>query len=423
MPDRYRPTMLCCYLGYVTQAVVVNLAPILFIVFQSRFGLSYERLALLVVLNFCTQIVVDVLGARYGDRLGFRRCMQFACVFVMLGLAALGALPGRLLPPYAGLCVATTLYSIGGGLLEVVVSPITEAVPSANKAANMSLLHSFYAWGQVAVVLFSTLFLAVFSQDNWRWLPLLWALVPLVTLVRLAKAPMPPNLTAEQLESPKRILKSPVFFVALLVMVCAGAAEQSMAQWASLFAEKGLEVNKTVGDLLGPCLFAALLGAGRVLNVRLSSRLSLTTTLTIGSGLAVGCYLLAAHSPWPPLGLFGCALCGLAVSVMWPGTLSLVSRQIPNGGTFLFGAMAVFGDVGCSLGPWITGLVSDRVVTGAALAGTAGLGAEQLGLRAGLLAAIVFPLGLLLCALLYFRRRARAGSGGPASPGDAAPDA
>ena len=401
----YRHTLAASYLGYVTQAAVNNLAPLLFVIFQREFEVSLAQIGMLVTINFCVQIVVDLLGAKYVDRLGYRGCAVAAHLLSALGLAGLALFPQLLPNPFAGLVAAVVVYAVGGGLIEVLISPIVEALPGEQKASAMSLLHSFYCWGHMAVVLLSTLYFLCFGQDAWRALPLLWALLPLLNAFYFLLVPLR-TLPGEGLGHGFRALfGSKLFWLFLLLMLSSGAAEQSMSQWASLFAETGLRVSKTMGDLLGPCAFALFMGLARLYFGRKGGGLNLPKALGASALLCVCSYLLTALAPWPLLSLVGCGLCGLSVGLMWPGVVSLASERLPGGGTAMFAFLALAGDLGCSSGPGLVGWVSGAVADWDWLARVFAGAPDQAGLKAGLLCALLFPL-LLLLAVQALRRRA-----------------
>lgn len=386
----YRQTLYSCYAGYITQAIVNSFAPLLFLTFQSEFSISLDRITLLVTVNFCIQLLVDLVSVRFVDKIGYRVSIVLAHAFAALGLLGLGLLPYWLPDPYWGLLAAIVLYAIGGGLLEVLVSPIVEACPFPNKAGVMSTLHSFYCWGCVFVILASTAFFALAGTEHWRYLAMLWALLPLINGIRFLHVPIAPLVSEEERMPLGELLRSRVVWLFFLLMVCAGASEQAMSQWASAFAESGLQVSKAVGDLAGPCLFSVLMGTARAIYGKYSERWKLEPFL-LGSGvLCVVSYLLAVFSPVPALALAGCGLCGLSVGILWPGTFSLGSARCRRGGTALFALFALCGDLGCSSGPTLVGLVSDA-------AGD---------LKAGLLAAIVFPIALILAVLALRRTKA-----------------
>ncbi len=376
----HRHTLYASYLGYITQAIINNLPALLFVAFQRDFGFSLEMISLIISLNFGTQILVDFLASKYVDRIGYRPCIVAAHVASALGLASLSVLPDWLPSPFAGILIAVVLNAIGGGLIEVLVSPIVESLPGEEKAGAMSLLHSFYCWGHMGVVLLSTLFFALAGAASWRALPLLWAVVPALNALLFARVPMDVSAVQGEGMPLKRLFSSRVFWTLFLLMICAGASEQGMSQWSSLFAETGLRVSKTLGDLLGPCAFAALMGLSRLLYGVAGSRIDLRRAMRLSGALCVLSYLLAAFAPHPVLSLAGCALCGLSVGLMWPGTFSLATQTHPQGGTAMFALLALAGDVGCAGGPALVGLVSSA-------AGGA--------LKAGLLAAILFPAALI----------------------------
>lgn len=409
MSYTYRHTKFACYLGYITQAIVNNLAPLLFIIFQNQYGISFEMIGRLILLNFGTQIVVDLLAVKYVDRIGYRTAAVAAHVFCAVGLVGLGIFPQLLPEPYLGLSVSVMLCAVGGGLIEVIISPIVEALPGDEKAAAMSLLHSFYCWGQMGVVLVSTLILWMLGTGVWMYLPILWALVPLYNLVQFTKVPLMPLVPEGEQKMPlAELFASKVFWIYMVLMVCAGASEITMSQWSSLFAEKGLRVSKVVGDLLGPCLFAVLMGIGRMLYGIFGSKINIRSALVASGALCIGCYLVTVFVQNPIVSLMGCAVCGLSVSLMWPGTISMTSARYPAGGTAMFGVLAVCGDLGASVGPWLAGVVSDaaqrseRLVM---LAGRTGLGMDQLGLKTGLLLGIIFPVLLFIGVLMLRKRR------------------
>ena len=381
----YNHTIYASYLGYITQAIVNNFAPLLFLTFISEFGLTMELITLITTVNFAVQLAVDTIAAKIVDRIGYRPCIVAAHVFAAMGLVGLAVLPS-VMPPFAGIMAAVVLYAVGGGLLEVLVSPIVEACPTERKAAAMSLLHSFYCWGHVFLVVVSTAFFAVFGIGAWRVMACIWALVPLVNVAYFLLVPIAPIVQegTKQL-SFGELFRSRVFWVLMVMMVCAGASEQGMSQWASAFAEKGLSISKTMGDLAGPCAFAILMGTARALYGKFEAKIPLKGFMAGSCVLCVACYLLAALCDAPLLALVGCAVCGFSVGIFWPGTFSTAAVALPGGGTAMYALMALAGDLGCSGGPTLVGMVSD------AAGGV---------LQSGLLAAIVFPVVMLFFTLL-----------------------
>lgn len=379
--DNYNHTIYASYVGYITQAIVNNFAPLLFLTFSRQFGLSLDKLALITTINFAVQLLVDLVSARVVDRIGYRICVVAAHVLSAAGLVGLAVLP-RLLPDaYAGILVAVVLYAVGGGLIEVLISPIVESCPTERKEAAMSLLHSFYCWGHLAVILLSTLFFTLAGIERWPVLAGLWALIPLANCFYFARVPLYSITGGQEPLSIGRLFGQKVFWLLMVLMVCAGAAEQGMSQWASAFAESALRLPKTVGDLAGPCLFALLMGTSRALYGKFSEKMPLKKAMIGCAALCVMCYLLASLTQSPVLGLVGCAVCGFSVGIFWPGTFSIAAVALPGAGTAMYALMALAGDVGCSGGPTLVGFVANA------------LGGD---LKKGLLAAIVFPALILL---------------------------
>lgn len=377
----YQKTLHACYLGYVTQAICANYAPLLFLTFQKTYAISLEQIALIPTVFYLTQLFIDLAAANFVDRVGYRRCAVLAHILSAVGLVMLAFLPDLMPSPFAGILVAVVVYAVSSGLIEVLISPIVEACPFENKEGRMSLLHSFYCWGAAAVILGSTLFFALFGVDNWRILTMLWALVPFVNIFGFLTCPLGQLVADGQSMKIRSLLRLPVFWLLVILMMCSGAAEASMAQWASAFTESAMGVSKTVGDLAGPCLFAVFMGLARLLYARMGCSGELHKIMRGCGALCVACYLLAALSTSPVLGLAGCALCGFSVGIFWPGTLSLSSRACPTGGTAMFAFLALAGDLGGTAGPLSVGVFS----------GMAGG-----SLKNGLLAAVVFPIALTL---------------------------
>ena len=389
--DPYKKTMYACFVGYITQAVINNFAPLLFLTFQSSYAIPLTQITVLVTFNFGIQLLVDLLSTKFVDRIGYRPCILAAHVFAAAGLVGLAFLPDLLPDPFVGLLLSAGLYAVGGGLIEVLISPIMEACPTENKEKAMSLLHSFYCWGQVGVVLLSTLFFALFGIENWKILALIWAIIPLANLVVFAKAPIG-SLIEEGARGMtlRELFSTKLFWALMLIMVSAGASEQSISQWASTFAEKGLGVSKAVGDLAGPMAFAFLMGVARAFYGKYGDRINLDRFMTLSGVLCVVSYLCISLIPSPIVGLVGCAVCGLSVGIMWPGGFSKAAACLRNGGTALFALLALAGDLGCTSGPTLVGMVS---------------GAFGDDLKTGILAAAVFPVLLILGVWLCNRRR------------------
>lgn len=384
----YRHTLAASYIGYITQAIINNFPTLLYLTFQSRYGVSLVQISLLISLNFGTQLLVDLASACFVDRIGYRFCLVAAHIFSFSGLCALAFLPDLLPSPFIGLLISYLLSAIGGGLIEVLISPLVEACPTENKSAHMSLLHSFYCWGVVGLIALSTLYFSVFGTEKWQILTLIWAILPLFNAFFFLKVPIVSLSEEKGGMTVRQVFSHRIFYLLALLMVCAGAAELAVAQWASAFAEAGLNVNKSVGDLAGPCMFAVLMGSARILSSKLSKRISVQTQILASAILCILAYLLASLSPNPVLALIGCALCGFSVGVLWPGTYSIASLCCPGGGTALFALLALAGDLGCVSGPLLVGMLSGQ--------------SGQLSV--GLSAAIVFPIAIVLVMLLFGRR-------------------
>lgn len=403
MQYTFQHTKYACYTGYITQAIINNLSPLLFLIFQDTFGLTLPQITLLITLNFAVQMAVDLLSVRFIEKAGYRTCIVLAHFCAAVGLVGICLFP-MVMDPFAGLIVSAVISAIGGGLLEVLVSPIIEAIPGDKKESEMSLLHSFYCWGVLAVVLLSTGFFVVFGKENWRVLPIVWAVVPFLNAFFFRKVPIR-QLVEEGKEMPLvQLLKNPVFWLFCVMMTAAGASEQAMSQWASLFAEEGLGVSKTVGDLMGPCCFALFMGTSRVLFSR-AKKLTTQRALFLSSLLCIGCYLVTVLAPSPFISLVGCAVCGFSVGVMWPGVFSLASAGLPTGGTKLFAFLAMFGDIGCCAGPSVVGLVSDLVLgkgNSFLFPGAAGDALSQAALKTGFSVAMLFPV-LLVAGVMVLK--------------------
>jgi fucose permease len=379
--NKYRKTLIACYLAFITQAIAANFAPLLFLTFHKSMGIPLGKVALVSTAFYFTQLIVDVICAKYVDRIGYRVCAVASEIASAAGLVCLAFLPSLLPDPFIGIIISVIIYAIGSGLIEVLASPIVEACPFDHKEAVMSLLHSFYCWGSVGVILLSTVFFTVFGLENWRWVSCIWALIPLYNVYNFATCPIEPLVEDGKGMTIRTLFKTPMFFLGIVLMVCAGAAEMSMAQWASAFVESALGLSKTTGDLVGPCLFAVTMGISRVIYGKSGSRIELTKYM-LGSGtLCLACYILAALSHNPVICLTGCILCGFSVGIMWPGTISILSKRLPTGGTAMFALLAMAGDLGGAFGPWLVGFTSQI---------------RNDDLKAGMLVACVFPIVLIV---------------------------
>ena len=381
MKYSYDCTMRACFTGYIVQAIVNNFVPLLFLTFQRTYHIPLQQITLLVTFNFGIQLLTDLLSVAFVDRMGYRASMVLAHILSALGLICLTLLPEWMGHPFAGILISVIVYAVGGGLLEVLVSPVVEACPSSHKEKAMSMLHSFYCWGHVGVVLFSSIFFKLAGIENWKLLAVLWAVIPILNALVFTRVPIAPVLPeGEEGMTIGTLFQNRTFWLLFVMMICAGASEQSVSQWASLFAEKGLGISKTAGDLGGPMAFAVQMGASRAFYGNYGEKINLDRFMAVSSVLCILSYLCLVFMPVPVLSLAGCALCGLSVGIMWPGTFSRASKALPAGGTALFALLALGGDIGCSGGPTLVGMVS---------------GMCKGNLKIGILAALIFPVLLL----------------------------
>lgn len=395
MKYSYDCTMRACFTGYIVQAIVNNFVPLLFLTFQRTYHIPLQQITLLVTFNFGIQLLTDLLSVAFVDRMGYRASMVLAHILSALGLICLTVLPEWMGHPFAGSLISVIIYAVGGGLLEVLVSPVVEACPSTHKEKAMSMLHSFYCWGHVGVVLFSSIFFKLAGIENWKLLAVLWAVIPILNALVFTRVPIAPVLPeGEEGMTIGTLFQNRTFWLLFVMMICAGASEQSVSQWASLFAEKGLGISKTAGDLAGPMAFAVLMGASRAFYGNYGEKINLDRFMAVSSVLCILSYLCLVFMPVPVLSLAGCALCGLSVGIMWPGTFSRASKALPAGGTALFALLALGGDIGCSGGPSLVGMVS---------------GMCKGNLKIGILAALIFPV-LLLTGAKFETKKDKIGS-------------
>lgn len=389
MAKNYKKTLIACYLGFITQAISANYVPLLFLTFKEIYGFSLEMLALIPLVFYLTQLLVDLVAVKFADIIGYRVCVVVSQVVSAAGLILMAFLPDILPNSFIGILVSVVLYAIGSGLVEVLVSPIVEACPFDNKAGVMSLLHSFYCWGSVGVILGSTAFFAIFGTSCWKILTLIWAAVPLLNTFNFISCPIERLVDDGEGMSVGKLLRLPLLWLMIILMICAGASEAAMAQWASAFTESALGVSKTIGDLAGPCLFAVLMGLSRVFYGKFGTKLDLTKIMLGCGALCVVCYLLAALSPVSIISLVGCALCGLSVGLMWPGTISISSQKCPKGGTAMFAFLALAGDFGAMVSPAMVGRIADTV---------------NGNLKTGLIFAALFPFLMILGLILLVKK-------------------
>ena len=381
----YKHTLYSCYLGFVTQAISANFTPLLFLTFKDTYGISLEMIALIPLVFYVSQLLVDLIATKFADKIGYRACVIASQILSAVGLASMAFLPEIIPIPFIGILISVVLYAVGSGLIEVLISPIVEACPFDHKEGVMSLLHSFYCWGAMAVIIISTLFLHFLGIKTWKILALVWAVIPLINTFNFIKCPIERLTEDGESMGVRKLLKTPIFWLMILLMICAGSSEISMAQWASAFTESALGVPKILGDLIGPSLFAMFMGISRLLYGKFSEKLNLTTTMLICGLMCIGCYLLAALSNLPALGLVGCALCGFSVGIMWPGSISISSKSCPKGGTAMFAFLALAGDLGGAVSPTIVGSVSE---------------ASGGNLKIGLLFSVIFPTILVISLII-----------------------
>ena len=385
MPN-YNKTKIACYLGFITQAISANFAPLLFLKFHFDYQISLGNIGLISIVFFVTQLLVDLFCAGFVDRIGYRASIVTSEVCAALGLIALAFLPDVFSNPYIGILLSVILYAIGSGLIEVLCSPIVEACPFDNKEATMSLLHSFYCWGAVLTILVSTVFLAIFGMDSWKWLSVVWAVIPLYNIYNFATCPIEHLVEDGKGMGVKKLFSTPLFWLSIVLMVCSGASELAMAQWASAFTESALGLNKTLGDLLGPCLFAVAQGISRVIYGRFGEKIELKKYMIFSGILCLACYLLTALSQSPILGLIGCIICGFSVGIMWPGTISISSKKFPMGGTVMFALLAMAGDLGAAMGPGLVGRISQTFSD---------------NMKIGIGAGCIFPIILIIAVIIF----------------------
>ena len=390
----YQKTTYACFIGYIVQAIVNSFVPLLFVTFQKNYDIPLSKITLLITVNFMIQLLIDLLSAGFIDKIGYRASVIIAHICAAAGLMLLTFLPELTKDPFTGILIAVFVYAIGGGLIEVLISPIIEACPTENKEAAMSLLHSFYCWGCTGVVLISTLFFALVGIDHWKILTLLWTILPIGNLILFAKVPIY-SLTEESDAGMnlKELFHEKIFWILLLMMVCSGASEQAVSQWASTFAEEGLGTTKTLGDLVGPMAFSILMGLSRLIYGKYGDQLDLDKFMKLSCILCILSYLCISLIPIPMVELMACGICGFSVGIMWPGTYSKAAAALRRGGTLLFAMLALAGDLGCSGGPTLVGFVSSAA------------GNMRMGILAGIIAPVLLLVGMYVLVAQYNKRR------------------
>ncbi len=382
MNNKYTKTKIAAYTGYFVQAIVNNFLPILFIALQDVYGIGYEKLGRLIMFNFVTQMITDIVTPKIVEKIGYKKSAVMSQGVAALGLASLAVFPNIMPDAYVGIVISVIIYAFASGLTEVIISPMIEMLPTDNKTGNMSLLHSFYCWGQAVTALGSTLLLHMLGYKGWMFIPLIWAIVPAINAVFFSSVPVVEPEPERKSDSFKQLFKNRSFRLFMIIMLCSGASEIAMAEWASMFAQKALGVSKVVGDLAGPCAFALFMGVGRVCYAAFSEKLSYKKTIITMSLLCAGCYYVAAFVKIPVFALAACAVCGFSVSLFWPGTLSAGAKAFPKGDAVMFSVFAMCGDIGCCIGPWILGIIADNA-----------------SLNVGFAVSSVFPLVMIVAAL------------------------
>ncbi|MBO5312867.1 MAG: MFS transporter [Clostridia bacterium] len=393
MKNSYRATIVASCLGYITQAIMLNFPPLLYLFFQDELGLSLSQVSALITANIVIELIVDIIVSKFASKIGYRPLVILATVLATAGLVSMILFINIIPNKFLALILSMMLCGAGGGIMEVLISPIVEACPTKNKSGMMSVLHSFYCWGQAGVVLISTIFFEIFGLQNWTYMALIWTLIPIVCLLMFTVVPIY-TLVEEGVETPfNKLARSRIFWVLVLMMICSGASELAMSQWASAFAEKAINNSelKWLTDLLGPCLFAICMGCARVFYGKMSEKINLEKGIFVSSVICTFSYLVAIISPLPIISLFGCALCGIGAGIMWPGSFSIASSKMPNGGVLMFGLLALAGDFGCLAGPSIAGQVSALFDD---------------NLKVGFAVSMVFPISLaIISAIMLYRKK------------------
>ncbi len=401
MEPKYKRLKLACYTGNTTMSVVANLSPILFLTFRSLYGISYSLLGLLVLINFCTQLAVDLIFSFFSHKFNIPKTVKGMPFIALFGILTYALMP-LLFPQsaYVWILVGTVIFSAASGLGEVLLSPVIASIPAKDPDREMSKLHSVYAWGVVAVIIVSTVFLTVFGSENWHWLALLFASIPLLSGILFFGAEVPHMETPKKTSGALNLLKNKGVWFSVFAIFLGGAAECTMAQWASGYLEQALGISKVWGDVFGVAMFSVMLGLGRTLYAKIGKNIG--KVLFFGAIGATLCYLVAAISSFPILGLISCALAGFCTSMLWPGNLIVASDRFPLGGVFIYALMAAGGDLGASVSPQLVGVITDAVMknpTFSAFAQALSLTSEQLGMKMGMLVGMLFP----LCSIpVYF---------------------
>ena len=383
-----------CYTVSVTMALVSNVPPLLFLTFREMYGISFSLLGLLVVVNFATQLGIDLVFSFFSDKFDIPKTVRTMPILTVAGLVIFSLVP-TFFPnlAYAGLVVGTILCAVSSGLAEVLISPIVASLPADDPEREMSALHSVYAWGVVGVVIFSTLFLLVFGKENWNILMLIFIIVPVLSSVLYSMTDITCVESEEGSGGLLGIFKNPMLWLSFFAIFLGGAAEVTMAQWSSGYLEQALGIPKVWGDVFGVAVFALTLGIGRTMYAKIGKNIS--KILTLGGIGAVICYLTAAFTSNPIIGLIACGFTGLCTAMLWPGNLMVVAERFPTGGVFIYAMMAAGGDLGASVAPQLVGVITDLASLSPSLTAFAsdlGLTSGQLGMKLGMIIGALFPL-------------------------------
>lgn len=409
MNKKYQFTKWACYTNNISMSVVANLSPLLFLTFREQYGLSYSQLGFLVLINYVTQLSIDLVFSFFSHRFNITKVVRITPLITLVGLVVY-SVPTMLLPgaAYAFILLGTIIFSSAAGLSEVLTSPVVAAIPSKNPDREMSQLHSIYAWGVVGVVVISTVFLTVFGSERWQYLALLWTVIPLTGVIMFAHATLPPLATPERASRAAGIFKDKRMMLCILSIFLGGAVECTMSQWSSGYIESALGLPKVYGDIFGVAMFGLAMGAGRTAYAKFGKRIY--PILTGGFACSVVCYVVAAVSGNAVVGLLACGLTGLSTAMLWPGSLIMMEDIVPSVGVACYAIMAAGGDLGASLGPQLVGVIADAAVGIPALSGLAkrlGMSADMLGMRIGLLVAAVLATAGAVLVLCIWRRFAK----------------
>lgn len=387
MEPNYKITKYTCYLFYILQGTLLNITPVLFVPLIEQFGLSYAKLGALASVNFAVQMAVDILLSKSVDKHGYRIALQVSSVAAFIGYAIFAWAPGMSDSPYMWLIIGTIIMSFGSGFMEITISPLIHALPDKAKGKNMALLHSFYAWGQLITIIITTLLLAMIGRENWRFIVTGWMIVPVAGFILATVMPTPEIVPEETKTSSFTIFKNPMFILFILMIFFGSCSETIMTLWCSTFLEQAVGLNKVIGDLAGMSMFSVMLGTCRIVCAMAEKKIKLYHFMLFGALGALLCYIIVSFTTIPILSLIFCALTGFATGMLWPGTLVFAADYFPKAGAWLFAYLAIAGDMGGVVGPWLTGLIADSA-----------------GLKAGIGMSAIFPVLTFMCIVIYLRK-------------------